>query len=1104
MNQLNKCLSTLLLLLLVGSAFSVSAQTERSAWYREFDPSASRNRTGKADRLTYNVAIRISGDNEALVGKKIKTINFFLRNKSVLGKDVHVWVAKRLPSTWEEADSKESLKLADLNGGDMDRFGSSNMIDFSSPYTITQEGAYVGLTFTVTSTTTESGQYPIVISDRVEKSGLWLLRTSKMTQWEESDKYTYCPAIEVRLEGEFPENAAKPADFGKVAAVAGSKAMVDVALLNFGSNVIENVDYTVKTAEGTKSYHANLSSLNYKSLGTTILASLPFDANTTAGVDPISLTITKVNGQPNGITQTECRGELHTFAKESTFKRGVLVEEYTSSLCLNCPQGHFAMEAMREKGNGSFVGLSLHKYVSDKADPMAFPRERYADVSFTGTPQFLVNRGERMHTDNVLAAFEKELNNPAFAKLELKAKFSTDKTKVEVEAAVTSLLGGTYSIAYILGADKLFKSNGWGQSGYGRMIYNDIVLSTSYSNKRTTAPVLQLTPNVKSDATFALFVPTNEKLKEPLKEADLFVVAILTDPNGRVVNAARVPVEGATQPLNTSKVTVDAEIKDGTVTTAPNGDVLEGVKVKLTATPNANYRLKAFMAYKTSDKAFLVKVKTSGEGAPYFTMPHFPVTVSAEFERETGKKYPVAVAAVTDGTIQVDKTQAEEGEVVKVTVSPNTGHRLKPGTLAIFKTEAPSESTLIVGEQFTMPAYGVTVTALFEKESTPPTPQQPETFVVELKQPEHGTLEIEGYTTETLKAVAKDTELTVKATPKNEEGVTYELKELKANGVDIKGTMKFKVTAATTVTALFEKKSTPPTPQQPETFAVELKQPEHGTLEIEGYTTETLKAVAKDTELTVKATPKNEGGVTYELKELKANGVDIKSTMKFKVTAATTVTALFEKESTPPTPQQPETFAVELKQPEHGTLEIEGYTTETLKAVAKDTELTVKATPKNEGGVTYELKELKANGVDIKSTMKFKVTAATTVTALFEKKQGGEGNNGGGNNGGGNGGGNNKPNNPENPNSKTPNAVEDAVLASLSVAPNPFTTQLRLVNPEGIVGRYELVNLMGAVLRSGVINGNEVIVDTETLPAGLYLMRLEAQNGAKRAIKLSK
>ena len=206
------------------------------------------------------------------------------------------------------------------------------------------------------------------------------------------------------------------------------------------------------------------------------------------------------------------------------------------------------------------------------------------------------------------------------------------------------------------------------------------------------------------------------------------------------------------------------------------------------------------------------------------------------------------------------------------------------------------------------------------------------------------------------------------------------------------------------------------------------------------------------TELTVEATP----DAGYELKELKANDVDIKATMKFKVTAATTVTAVFGLK----------TFKVEEKKEGKGTLTITGF--ENLEVVPYGTELTVEATP----DAGYELKELKANDVDIKATMKFKVTAATTVTAVFEKKQG--------------------------------NAVEDTVLANITVAPNPFSAQLRILNPEGIILRYELVNQMGAVLRSGVINSHEEVVDTEALPAGLYFVRLMGQGNTRKTIKLSK
>ncbi|MGP1461582.1 MAG: hypothetical protein ACTTKF_08405, partial [Bacteroides sp.] len=108
-----------------------------------------------------------------------------------------------------------------------------------------------------------------------------------------------------------------------------------------------------------------------------------------------------------------------------------------------------------------------------------------------------------------------------------------------------------------------------------------------------------------------------------------------------------------------------------------------------------------------------------------------------------------------------------------------------------------------------------------------------------------------------------------------------------------------------------------------------------------------------------------------------------------------------------------------------------------------------------------------------------------TVKAVFKKKE----NNGGGNNGGNNGGGNNGGGNnggtwqPQKPRT----AVEDAVLASFAVAPNPFTSQLRIENPEGVAAHYELVNASGLVVRSGAFSATEVFVDTEALPQGSIL-----------------
>ena len=81
--------------------------------------------------------------------------------------------------------------------------------------------------------------------------------------------------------------------------------------------------------------------------------------------------------------------------------------------------------------------------------------------------------------------------------------------------------------------------------------------------------------------------------------------------------------------------------------------------------------------------------------------------------------------------------------------------------------------------------------------------------------------------------------------------------------------------------------------------------------------------------------------------------------------------------------------------------------------------------------------------------------------------------------------------------------VEDAVFASVVIAPNPFGNQLRIANGE-LCGTYTLLNVQGVVVASGVLEGAETHVNTSSFPAGMYLLRLTADNGAMKTYRVVK
>ena len=82
-------------------------------------------------------------------------------------------------------------------------------------------------------------------------------------------------------------------------------------------------------------------------------------------------------------------------------------------------------------------------------------------------------------------------------------------------------------------------------------------------------------------------------------------------------------------------------------------------------------------------------------------------------------------------------------------------------------------------------------------------------------------------------------------------------------------------------------------------------------------------------------------------------------------------------------------------------------------------------------------------------------------------------------------------------------AVEDAMFANVVVAPNPFDSQLRIINGD-LRGTYALLNAQGVVVRSGNMDGREVLIEITDLTSGLYLLRLTAENGATKTITVVK
>ena len=551
-----KKLFTLLLLCLLS--IMASAQEE---WWGYVSGNEEVNGVGVSTADTYHAAIFIPGDHAIAGGKTIKAIRFGLEAPHAT--NAKVWVASSLPTT---VDSENTLQLKDVPDS---KLGSQQIdVELNSPVTIPAEGIYVGYSFTITAASTTEDKYPVLFAGEAAINTLLLKTDVAVKEWGDLVNNDFGRLfLQVLLEGVFEDNNVAVEDFGTAYAALGLSGTAKIKLSNAGLTPVSSIDYTITTdGETSAEQHADIATpIAFNATGT---ATINIPADATLGQKEKTLTVTKVNGNVNNAAKNTTNFTLTTLPE--LVERKVVIEEFTGTGCGWCPRGMVGMEKLRQTFGDRFVGIAIHQYNS--ADAMHIASNAYKPLGFDGAPSCRINRSEVLDPyygsrQSIVEDFAEEMNAPALAKVNVSATIGEDLKKVKAKANIETLTDNAeYKLEFVVIGDGL-KGTGssWNQANYyiqktaselpedlsifgtgGKYgtspitgwSFNDVALVSSYVSGSNKAPKLGvMNTGEQKEVEYTLTMPTKTTLKNAVKNAELFIVALIVDGQGKIVNA---------------------------------------------------------------------------------------------------------------------------------------------------------------------------------------------------------------------------------------------------------------------------------------------------------------------------------------------------------------------------------------------------------------------------------------------------------------------------------------------------------------------------------------------------------------------------------------
>ena len=427
--------------------------------------------TGDSRNETYDVALRIA--DPAFVGCRITGVRIWFTTVEGLSA-TQAWLSKEL--------TVKSTKFggADVETVAFDAVDGFNEVSFSSPYTITDEGIYVGYSVLAAK---DVNKTPIRLTDIGSADGLYV-HTSGLYRGR---FYTFdgekgALAIEVMLEGDLMENAVRVDRVAADYVLTGGRGYAEVDIVNCGIGGVSSVDYTVTVGDAiTESGHADLSEPLPGICGRRTRVAIVIPAPSEQGLHDVIVRVDRVNGVVNSLADGTAGTTLKCY-RELPVHRAVL-EEYTGTWCGWCPRGFVALEEMNRLHPDDFIGISYHSHNSGSTvkepmeviGPSQFPWNTDQLGGWPGYPCGVLDRTAvcdpffgfggigAMGIDD---AWQLACGVIAPASVEVQSQW-TDETSLEAEALVTFPFDEDdvhYALSFVLTSNGLSgTSGGWVQ-----------------------------------------------------------------------------------------------------------------------------------------------------------------------------------------------------------------------------------------------------------------------------------------------------------------------------------------------------------------------------------------------------------------------------------------------------------------------------------------------------------------------------------------------------------------------------------------------------------------------------------------------------------------